>query len=115
MMERHGLWLAITGGGLAWTAHLFSAYFVVALGCPRSWPVGALLAVMTVAAAAVALGGGLVSARRWRRARTHDALEAPALMLAAGALLAGLFTLGIVLGGVGAIILSPCRGVAIGG
>jgi hypothetical protein len=114
-MDRHAPWLAITGGGLAWTAHLFAGYFVVALGCPRSWPVGTLLGVITVTAAAGALGSGIVSARRWRLTKRHDGSHARALMFAAGALLAGLFALGIVLGGLGALILSPCRDVAIGG
>ena len=114
-MDRHAPWLAITGGGLAWTAHLFAGYFVVALGCPRSWPVGSLLGVITVAAAAAALGSGFVSARRWQQTKRHDGFHTRALMFAAGTLLAGLFTLGIVLGGLSALILSPCRGVAIGG
>jgi hypothetical protein len=41
--------------------------------------------------------------------------DAAALLYGAGAMLAGLFTVAILLGGVAALILPPCRGVAIGG
>jgi hypothetical protein len=114
MTARAGPWIAITGGGIAWAAHLFTGYFLVALGCPRSWPVDVMLAVVTVTTASVALGIGVAGVRGWRGAKRHDGPDARTLMFAAGALLAGLFALGIVLGGVAALILSPCRGAAIG-
>ena len=114
-MSHQGPWFAITGGGIAWLAHLCAGYFVVALGCSRSWSVGPVLAFLTVVMAAVALGSGIASVRGWRRAKHHVGLEARALMFAAGALLAGIFGFGIVLGGAAILIVSPCRGIAVGG
>ena len=108
-------WLALGGGGIAWTAHLLGGYFLVALGCPRAWPLGSLIAVLTVLTAAVSLAIGLLSLRGRRRAPASADGGATTLFYGAAALLAGLFTLAILLGGMTALILPPCRGMAIGG
>lgn len=117
MVARYGPWLALVGGGIAWTVHLSAGYFLVSVGCPRSWPLGWTLAVVTVLAAGASLAVGMTSLRGWRRAPEADRDDPTTrrLFFAAGALLAGLFTVAILLGGLAAVILSPCRGVAIGG
>jgi hypothetical protein len=116
MTARHGAWIALTGSGVAWSAHLFAGYFLVALGCPRGWPLGSMLAGATAVAAAAALGIGVGAARAWRRsgpAPNDD--HVTRLLFGAAALLAGLFTLAIVVSASTALVLSPCRAVAIGG
>jgi hypothetical protein len=112
---RHGtVLLALTGGGTAWLVHLGGAYVLVALGCPRGWPaLGWQLAGLTVMCATVAVAIGVLSVRR-RRPLPHNA-EAPRLLLGVGALLAGLFALLVLGGGLAAVVLPPCRGVGIGG
>ena len=115
MIARYGPWLAIAGGGTAWTVHLFAGYFLVSLGCPRSWPLGAPLALVTVLTAGVSIAVGVSSVRGWRRAPASDGAAARGLLFAAAALLAGLFTLAILLGSLAALMLGPCTGVAIGG
>jgi hypothetical protein len=115
MPSRSGPWLAIGGGGIAWTVHLFAGYVLVALGCPRAWPLGSMLAAATVLTAGMSLAIGVMSVRRWRRVPVNVDDDAAALLYGAGAMLAGLFTVAILLGGVAALILPPCRGVAIGG
>jgi hypothetical protein len=110
------VFLALVGGGAAWILHLCAAYVLVALGCPRGWPgLGWLLAALTLACASAALGVGLVAVRRRRQARADDTAEVRRLLLGVGALLAGLFALAIVGGGMAALVLPPCQGVAIGG
>ena len=112
MSSRSAPWLALGGGGLAWSAHLFAGYFLVALGCPRAWPLGWLIAAVTLVAAAVSLTTGVLSLIGRRRA---PARGAAALLYGAAALLAGIFTVAILLGGMTSLILPPCQGMAIGG
>jgi hypothetical protein len=116
MSARYRPWIAIGGGGAAWAVHLFAGYFLVALGCPREWPLGGMLTVVTVLAAGVALAIGMLSARGWWRAPARDGDDdgASALLYGAAAMLAGLFTVAILLGGITALMVSPCRSVAIG-
>ncbi|HEY7516862.1 MAG TPA: hypothetical protein VIE36_01105 [Methylomirabilota bacterium] len=113
MAARTAPWLALGGGGLAWSAHLLTGYFLVALGCPRTWPLDWLIAAVTLIAAAVALATGVLSLIGWRRAPARG--DATAILYGAGVLLAGLFTIAILLGGTTALILPACQGVAIGG
>lgn len=115
MSARHGPWLAIAGGGAAWAVHLFAGYFLVAVGCPRSWPLGWMLIAVTGLTAALALAIGVISADRWWRARAYDDGQGATLLYGTAALLGGLFTVAIVLGGVATLMLSACRDVAIGG
>lgn len=117
MAARYGPWIAIAGGGVAWTVHLFAGYFLVALGCPRSWPVSAIFAAVTLVTAGMSVGLGVMGVRGWRRAAAtaDEDGEARRLIFAAATLLAGLFTLAILLGGVTALSLPPCRDVGIGG
>jgi hypothetical protein len=115
MRGRGAPWLALGGGGIAWTVHLLAAYFLIALGCPRAWPLGWLIAVVTLLAAGVSLTTGVLSVRGWRRRTASGDGGATPLLYGAAALLAGLFTLAILLGGVTTLILPPCQGVAIGG
>jgi hypothetical protein len=115
MTGRSAPWLAVGGAGVAWTVHLFAGYFLVALGCPRAWAVGWMIALVTALTAGVSLATAVMSVRGWRRGRRRDDAGAATLLYGAGALLAGLFTVAIVLGGMAAVILSPCQSVGIGG
>lgn len=115
MRSQRAPWLALGGGGIVWTVHLLTAYFLVALGCPRAWPLGWLIAVLTFLAAGVSLATGVLSVRGWRRRPASEDNGATPLLYGAAALLAGLFTLAILLGGMTMLILPPCQGVAIGG
>jgi hypothetical protein len=115
MPARYGPWIALGGGGVAWTVHLFAGYFLVALGCPRSWPLSWMLGVVMVLTAGISLAIGVMSVRGWRRAPASDDDGATALLYGAAAMLAGLFTVAILLGSITALILSPCHSVAIGG
>ena len=116
MRARSAPWLALGGGGIAWTVHLLAGYFVVALGCSRGWPLGRLIAILTVVAAGASLATGVLSLRGWRRpAASAEDGGARALLYRAAAFLAALFTLAILLGGATTLILRPCQGVAIGG
>jgi hypothetical protein len=112
---RRAPWLALGGGGIAWTVHLLAGYFLVALGCPRAWPLGSLIAVLTLVAAAVSCATAVLSLRGRRRTPAPSDGGATALLYGAAALLAGFFTLAILLGGMTMLILPPCQGAAIGG
>jgi hypothetical protein len=115
MSARYGPWIAIASGGLAWAVHLFAGYFLVALGCPRGWPLNAVLTLVTLVTGMTSLGVGLISGDRWWRARAGGADGAAALLYGTAALLGGLFTLAIVLSGIAALIVSACHDAAIGG
>lgn len=112
---RHGIvLLALLGGGSTWLVHLGGAYTLVAVGCARGWPaLGWQFAGLTLLCAGAAVAVGVLAVRRRRRLRADD--EARRLLLGVGALLAGLFTLLVIGGGVAAVVLPPCRGLAIGG
>jgi hypothetical protein len=106
------LFAMLTAAGTAWTLHLFAAYFVVALGCPRAWPgLGWLLAGATGLFAVIAAGTGAGALRMRRRAGRSGAADVATLRLVLGvaALLAGLFTVGIVLGGTAAALVPVCQ------
>jgi hypothetical protein len=114
MTARSGPWIALASGGVAWAIHLLAGYFLVALGCPRAWPLGGLLVVVTLVTGAISLAVGLISGDRWWSARASGDEGSAAMLYATAALLGGLFTLAIVLGGITAVILPACRDAAIG-
>jgi hypothetical protein len=116
-MRDRAVLVAVAGSGTAWIVHFGAAYVVVALGCPRGWPaLGWLLAALTVVCASAALAVGVFAFRRRRRAaRGNAAGEAQRLLFAVGILLAALFALAVVAGGVAVVALPPCQPVAIGG
>jgi len=112
--------LALTGSGTAWLIHLSAAYTLIALGCPRGWPaLGWQLTGLTVACATATAAIGVAALRRRRHLRDRMHLDPGAdarrLLLGVAGLLAGLFTLLVVGGGVAALAWPPCHGAAIGG
>jgi hypothetical protein len=114
------LLLALTGGGAAWIIHLGAAYTLIALGCPRRWPaLGLQLSALTLACAMAAVATGVVALRRRRHLRDSanpgPGAETRRLLLGVGGVLAGLFALLVISGGVTALAWPPCHGVAIGG
>jgi hypothetical protein len=115
MTARSGPWVAIASGGLAWAIHLLAGYFLIALGCPRQWPLDRMLVALTLVTAAVSLAVGLVSGDRWWRERAHGGNGSAGLLYGTAALLGGFFTVAIVLGGIAALIVPSCRDAAIGG
>lgn len=110
------LFLALAGGGTAWALHLFAGYFVVSLGCARGWPAltGTLMAVTAVCTVS-ALAVAIVAMRGHQRAhRRRDDGETPQLLLSVSALLASLFAVMIVFGGLAVAALAPCQ-AGVGG
>ena len=109
------LFLALAGGGVAWTLHLFAGYFLVSLGCPRGWALTGTLLAVTAVCAASALAVAIVASRQRKRVRHGSADgETPQLLLGVSALLAALFAVMIIFGGLAVAALSPCQ-AAVGG
>jgi len=108
--------LALAGGGTAWMLHLFAGYFLVSLGCPRGWPaLGWTLITVTGVCAASALAVAVVAWRERRRADPgREDGGTSRLLLSVAALLATLFAIMIVLGGLAVAALPPCQ-AAVGG
>ena len=112
--------LALTGGGIAWLLHLSAAYALVAVGCPRGWPApGWQIGGLTGLCASLAVAVCALALRRRRRLQrlpdTDPGWQAQRLMLGVGSVLAVLFGIAVMLGGVVALVVPPCQGVAIGG
>ena len=109
------LLLALAGGGTAWMLHLLAGYFLVSLGCPRGWPLGVSLVVVTVVCAMSALAvAGLAMHQRARIPRARDDSESSRLLLNVAIALGALFAIMIVLGGVTVAALPACQ-AAVGG
>jgi hypothetical protein len=107
--------LVLAGGGTAWMLHLLTGYFLVSLGCPRGWPLGWTLITVTGVCAASALAVAVVALRRRRRADAGlEDGETSRLLSSVAALLATLFAIMIVFGGLAVAALPPCQR-AVGG
>lgn len=111
-------WIGLFAAPLAWTVQLVAGfgYTVGACGAVRDW--GGSLATweiaITAAAAAVALGGQWAAVLAWRATRgASDSDRPPAGRIhffAAAALLSNtIFLIVILLGGITAVHLAPCR------
>jgi len=62
--------LALLGGPVAWTVHLFVGYAVLALWCSRGWPgPDGVLGVLTVFAFAASAASVVLAYRLWRIGR----------------------------------------------
>ena len=106
--------VALASGGTVWMLHLLASYFLVALGCPRRWPaLGGMLVAATVVAVAGALVVAAVAWRERRRLRSGEGHETSRLLLGVAALLAALFAIMTVLGGLTMVAQPPCQ-AAIG-
>src|SRR5688572_4063492 len=68
--DRARLLLALLGGPVAWTVHLFVGYAVLALWCSKGWPgPDGVLGVLTVFAFAASAASVVVAYRLWRLGR----------------------------------------------
>ncbi|GAA3777451.1 hypothetical protein GCM10022225_76650 [Plantactinospora mayteni] len=115
------LWFAVLGGVLSWTVHALAAWSIDELTCEAGhdelagFPLtGAIaLAVLLPAAGAVAALG--VSVLAWRRTRAdlpeggEQSVGRAHLLAFVGLWLNTLALAMIVLGGVAALVLSPCQ------
>ena len=62
--------LALLGGPVAWTVHLFVAYAIIALWCAKGWPgPDGVLGVLTVLAFAASSASVVLAYRLWRTGR----------------------------------------------
>ncbi len=109
--------LALLGGPLAWTLHLFASYFVVAVACATGWGgAAATVVVLTVALALAAIATGVFGLRHWRQVQsaaswTHALNEAggeEGLLFLVGVMLAALFALLIVMNGLSPLLVPVC-------
>ncbi len=69
--------IALLGGPLAWTMHLFAVYLVLALWCSTGWS-GRIIAVIvtTILALLVALWSGVVARGLWRQGKEEALRDA---------------------------------------
>jgi hypothetical protein len=111
-------WIGLLAAPLAWTVQLVVGfgYTVGACGGARGW--GGSLSTseiaITAAAAAVALGGQAAAVLAWRATRGASGSGSPPAgrihFFAAAALLSNtIFLIVILLGGITAVHLAPCR------
>lgn len=108
---------ATLGAALAWFAHLFASYVVVAVACAAGWR-GTVpaITVLTVLLTLVALASGGVALRHWRRLQGAESWEHAlneaggheGLLLLVGAMAAAIFALLIVLNGLSPFLLPEC-------
>ena len=111
---------ATLGAPVAWAVHLGLCYFLVALACTTAWRgAGVTIAILvaTLVLAAVSVASGVFAYRRWRAMGGGDgwdqALSSPGgkggFYWMLGVLMSGLFTLVIVLEGLGPLFVDACQ------
>ena len=107
------LWLALSAGALGWSAHLLVSYALLPLACATglAW----MLHGVTLATLLLAVAGGVVSYRAWKRDRDREGPSPSGrsagyqqYMGLCGALLNALFGFAILLEGLPVAFLSPC-------
>jgi hypothetical protein len=108
---------AVVGGAVAWTVHFLGSYALVAVGCGAGWQgLGASVAAVTVALAAVAGWSTRAAWRGWRAASGDQPLDAAlseprgwfAFLMLTGVLLGGISVFTILLEGFGTVVLPAC-------
>jgi hypothetical protein len=100
-----------------WAMHLAVSYFLVALDYTTAWNGGRLaVGLATALFAAACAGGGLYAWRAWRRTRDTmlpgellDPTRTRGFLVLSGAVMAGPFTLMIVLAGLAPFFAPMCR------
>jgi hypothetical protein len=112
-------WIGLFAAPFAWTVQLVFGYGFAVGACDTissrtsvsltTWEIA-----ITAAAATVALGGQLAAALAWRATQGHSDVDSPAAgrihFFAGAALLANtIFLIMILLGGITAVHLTPCR------
>jgi hypothetical protein len=107
--------VALLGAPVVWVVHLAVSYFLVALDCNTRWD-GARTAVLfaTILAVLAAGGTGAFAWRGWKRTRGNgpdirlDPANVREFLALAGAALAALFAVAIVLTGIAPLFLPTC-------
>jgi hypothetical protein len=99
------LWFAVLAGPVAWMLGLNVQYALVRVACAKSSMLP--LHLLSLATLALAVAGGVVAWREWRR----GTLPASRFMAVLGLLAAPLFGLTIVAQWVANLFLNPCMGI----
>jgi hypothetical protein len=118
-VQRDGVRLVITflAAPMAWTLHLLSSYFAISFGCASGWSgTRVLLIALTVLCAGASLFSAYAVYRDWPRpirvvewtTRGEEQAPVSAFLLGLGLIATGFFTLAILLGGIGSLLLPLC-------
>lgn len=121
------LWIGLFGAPAAWSFQMLVSYPFLAHSCypaeaPRAqplwewaWPLAIVLSVVALAAG---LAAGWVALRSWRATQQPiglateilDRVDSPRarFMAFSGVFVSAVFILGIIFGGLGVILLTPC-------
>lgn len=109
------LWFAVLAGPLAWMLGLNAQYGLVRVACDERSLL--LLHAVSLLTLLLALAGGLVARREWRRAggewpgEAGGTLPRSRFMAVLGLLASGFFALTIVAQWVTNLFLDPCMGI----
>ena len=117
--HREGWLLVVTflAAPLAWTLHLLLSYLAISFGCASGWNG---TRIVLIALTLVLAGASLFSAygvyRDWPRpirvlewtARSEEKSPISEFLLGLGLIATGFFTLAILLGGIGSLLLPLC-------
>ncbi|MGQ0562673.1 MAG: hypothetical protein ACT443_12465 [Gemmatimonadota bacterium] len=120
ILKREGAELVITflAAPLSWTLHLLISYALVGAGCATGWGGTRItLAVLTIFFALTSMLSAYGVLREWPRpihvfkwvGKTEEESPVTNFLLGLGLIVTGFFTLAIVLGGIGALLLPLCE------
>jgi hypothetical protein len=101
---------------IAWTLHLLLSYLLVTVGCGQDWPgMRVLLGLVTLVFASGALWPAIRLLRTARGPRlvawlvqTEQQDATPRFLVILGLLMTPIFTLAILLGGIGPLLVPVC-------
>ena len=69
-MKPRSLAVALLGGPVAWTVHLFVVYLIISLWCSTGWNGRhAAIVITTVAGLLIALASGIAARRLWKEGK----------------------------------------------
>ena len=119
ILQREGAELVITflAAPLSWTLHLLFCYAIIAAGCAVGWSgTRVTIVVMTLFFAATSLLSAYGVLQEWPRpvrllqwaGKIEEETPATNFLLGLGLIVTGLFSLAILLGGLGTLMLPLC-------
>ncbi|HET8657187.1 MAG TPA: hypothetical protein VFL93_16795 [Longimicrobiaceae bacterium] len=109
------LWFAVLAGPTAWILGMLANYSLVRVACAKHSMLS--LHLVSLGALLLALGGGAVAWREWRRAGSEwpgegsGPLVRSRFMAVIGVLASAFFTLVIVAQWIAQLFLNPCMGI----
>jgi hypothetical protein len=109
------LWFAVLAGPAAWILGLMADYSLVRVACTKSSMLS--LQLVSLGALLLALGGGVVAWREWRRAgrgwpgEGGGPVVRSRFMAVVGILASAFFALVIVAQWIAQLFLNPCMGI----